>query len=101
MELEIKMNSELYANLLKEAIDSGIKRADEHNMALEKKIQRLKFFTSKEAMEILGYTNRDSLKRKLKESHISYRTLGKEFYISIDDMNKFIEKASRIQLNSL
>lgn len=101
MEIEVKMNSKVYADLLREAIDSAIERANENNSAMDKKIQRLKFFTSREAMEILGYKNRDSLKRRLKEAHIPYRTLGKEFYIGVDDMNEFIEKASRLQLNSI
>ncbi len=101
MDVEIKMNSKTYQSLLKEAIDSGLKRADERNSTFDQKVLKLRYFTSGEAMNILGYKNKNSLIRKLKEAGTTYRVLGKELYIDVDDMNDFIKKASRVHRNGM
>jgi len=93
MEVEVKMNSEVYHDLVQEAVDTAIERTLN---TVEKKAQRLNFFTNEEMMKILGYKNKESLKRRLKESHIPYRTLGKNFFVTVEDMNAFIAEAGKL-----
>ncbi len=93
MEVEVKMNSKVYHDLVQEAIDTAIERTLD---AVEKNAKRLNFFTNEEVMKILGYKNKESLKRRLKESHIPYRTLGKNFFVTVEDMNAFIEQGGKL-----
>ena len=57
MEVEVKMNSEVYHDLVQEAVDTAIERTLN---TVEKKAQRLNFFTNEEMMKILGYKNKES-----------------------------------------
>jgi hypothetical protein len=93
MEVTIRMNSKVYNSLMKEAIETAIKTTID---IAEKKINSLNFYSGTYLMKMFGYSNKNSLKRRLRDDHIPYRILGDDLYVSVSDINTLLETTKKM-----
>ncbi len=89
MQIEVKMNTDVFYELLTEAVKKSVETT-------KKELSKLEYYTEEEAMEILGYKSKINFKRNIQKFGIDYRRIGRKMFIHKDDMNRLIDRFGRL-----
>ena len=89
MEIEVKMNTEVYYELLNDAIKKSIELT-------KNELDSMRYYTQEQAKDILGYDSMKNFKRQIRKWNISYRRIGNNMFIHKEDINLIIDKYGRV-----
>ena len=89
MEVEIKIDTEAYYELLNDAIKKSVELT-------KIELESMNYYTQEQAKNILGYDSMDNFKRQIRKWGINYRRIGNSMFIHKEDMNFIIDRYGRV-----